>query len=68
MSHYGTVTSFSRITGSGLLQPDQGSEPLAFRKEDFRQPGTAPRERQRLCYELAKNTEGQPQAVNLRFE
>ena len=68
MSYYGTVTSFNRITGSGLLQPDQGGDPIEFRKEDFRQPGTAPRQRQRLCYDLATDSTGKPQASNLRFD
>jgi cold shock CspA family protein len=68
MGCVGTVTHFSIITGTGFIQPDGGGDSIPFAKVDFRQPGTNPRERQRLAYDLGKTDDGEPQAVNLRFE
>ena len=62
MSQTGTVTSFNRATGSGVLQPDADGRAITFRKDDFRQPGGDPRERMRLCYDLVKDAEGQARA------
>jgi cold shock CspA family protein len=68
MSHTGTVTSFNRATGSGTLQPDGDGPAITFWKDDFRQAGGDPRERQRLCYDLVTDSAGHKRPMNIRLD
>ncbi len=63
----GTVTRFSRITGSGLIKPDDGSDSMPVYMTAVQKAGLYTLDDgQRVQYELVESRSGKVSAGNLK--
>ena len=64
---FGTIKAFDETKGVGSIQPENGPNQLPFEKSAVQWgDATTPKIDRRLSYELGKNSDGAPCAVNLR--
>ena len=64
---FGTIKKFDETKGVGSIKPENGHNELSFEKSAVQWgEATTPKIDRRLSYELGKNSDGAPCAVNLR--
>ena len=67
MKLFGIVKSFDVAKGFGSIQPETGGDALRFENSALNWGRTdSPKAEQRLSYEVGKNPEGNPCAINLQ--
>jgi cold shock CspA family protein len=66
MKLYGTVKTFDEIKGYGTIKPEAAGDELRFEKSAVHWGNaTTPKTERRLSYEVGKNGNGAPCAINL---
>ena len=65
MTYYGRVKTYSNVTGSGTIAPEDGGDVLPFRQSDVRKTKREIRERQRYGYDTKMVRLGKLRAVRL---
>lgn len=69
MTQYGKIIHYDSQTGSGMIAPLEGGDPLAFNGSGLQQQAQEePRPDQLYRYETQMGSNGQAQAVNLQMD
>jgi CspA family cold shock protein len=68
MKHFGTVNTLDLDQGRGSIKPEEGGDNLNFERSAFSWDikASPPKTGQRLSYEVGKNSDSKPIAVNLQ--
>ena len=68
MTHYGKITHYNAIKGTGMISPEDGSDALAFDRTGLQQQAQEPRSDQLYTYGTQMGANGETLAVNLQME
>lgn len=66
MANFGHIKHYNEHTGTGFIRPEDGDDPIPFRKSEMRVVDETPKEETRVSYEIENDRLGEPQAVRLQ--